>query len=534
MMLKLLLKKQLLEIFQVYFYDAKKNKARSRTSTVMYFVWFILLVFGLLGGIFTFLAVKLCTPLITAGMDWMYFALMGLIAMLLGAFGSVFNTYAGLYLPKDNDLLLSMPIPVSTLVGARLFGVYLMGLLYSVVVILPAIIVYWGIAGVTLPVVLGGFLMTLLISVFVLIISCVLGGMVAKISQKLKHKSLITVLVSLAVIGIYYFVYFKAQSLIQNLLANAAVYGARIKGAVYPVYLFGCIGIGDIRASVIVSAAVAVLFFLMWVLLSRSFLQIATSTGKVIHREYREKHSRQRSIDAALLGREFSRFTASPNYMLNCGLGTFLMPLCAIAVLWKGGELFEMLDAMFAETEGRVMLLLCVVLCGLVSMNFMTAPSVSLEGKSLWLLQSLPVETWRIFRAKIRMQLLLTGLPLLLCIVCMEVVYPIHSTQLLILLLFAGSYVLFMALVGLLFGIKMPTLTWTNEIMPIKQGGAVIITLLCGFIYMIVLFAGFMLLPGWRLGFGRYMSCFVSANLLLSVYCYLWLRKKGVACFSAL
>lgn len=109
-------------------------------------------------------------------------------------------------------------------------------------------------------------------------------------------------------------------------------------------HLPGCIGIGDIRASVIVSVAVAVLFFLMWVLLSHSFLQIASSTGKVIHREYREKHNRQRSIDAALLGREFSRFTASPNYMLNCGL---------------------------------------------VSMNFMTAPSVSLEGKSLWLLQSL-------------------------------------------------------------------------------------------------------------------------------------------------
>ena len=107
-------------------------------------------------------------------------------------------------------------------------------------------------------------------------------------------------------------------------------------------------------------------------------------------------------------------------------------------------------------------------------------------------------------------------------------------TQLLILLLFAGSYVLFMALAGLLLGIKMPTLTWTNEIMPIKQGGAVIITLLCGFIYMIVLFAGFMLLSGWRLGFCRYMSCFIGVNLLLSVYCYLWLRKKGVARFSAL
>lgn len=121
-MLKLLLKKQLLEIFQVYFYDAKKNKARSKASTAMYFALFILLVFGLLGGIFTFLAAKLCTPLIEAGMDWMYFALMGLIAVLLGAFGSVFNTYAGLYLPKDNDLLLSMPIPVSALVGHNCSG----------------------------------------------------------------------------------------------------------------------------------------------------------------------------------------------------------------------------------------------------------------------------------------------------------------------------------------------------------------------------------------------------------------------------
>ena len=247
-MLKLLLKKQLLEIFQVYYYDAKKNKARSKVSTVLHFLLFALLVFGLLGGIFTFLAVRLCTPLLAAGMDWLYFALMGLISVWLGAFGSVFNTYAGVYLPKDNDLLLSMPIPVSALVGARLAGVYLMGLLYSAIVILPAVLVYWVTAGVTLPAVLGGLLLTLLISVFVLIISCMLGWMVARISQKLKHKSLITVLVSLAVFCLYYFVYFKAQTMIQQLLTNAAVYGAQIKGTAYPVYLFGSVGVGDVRA----------------------------------------------------------------------------------------------------------------------------------------------------------------------------------------------------------------------------------------------------------------------------------------------
>ena len=54
-----------------------------------------------------------------------------------------------------------------------------------------------------------------------------------------------------------------------------------------------------------------------------------------------------------------------------------------------------MLDAMFAETAGSVPLLLCVVLCGSASMNFMTAPFISLEGKSLWLLQSLSIDIWK-------------------------------------------------------------------------------------------------------------------------------------------
>ena len=70
---------------------------------------------GVLGGMFAMLAKILCAPLHAAGLGWLYFAMMGLIAVLLGAFGSVFTTYSTLYLAKDNDLLLSLPIPVSVL-----------------------------------------------------------------------------------------------------------------------------------------------------------------------------------------------------------------------------------------------------------------------------------------------------------------------------------------------------------------------------------------------------------------------------------
>ena len=533
-MLKLLLKKQLFEIFRSYFYDAKKNKARSRLATTLYIGLFVLLMAGILGGIFTLLAVKLCGPLAAAGLDWLYFALTGGIAVLLGAFGSIFNTYAGLYLPKDNDLLLSMPVPVPSLVAARLSGVYLMGLMYSAVVILPAVIVYWVTVGVTASAVLGGLVLTLLISLVVLVLSCALGWVAAKISRKLRHKSFVVVLASLVFIGLYYFIYFKAQSVFQDLLANAGTYGAQIRSRAYPLYLFGSVGAGDGMAMLAVTAAVAALCGLMWVLLSRSFLRIATSSGKQTHRKYREAAARQRSVDGALLSREFAHLAASPSYMLNCGLGTFLMPLCALAMLWKGSGLFAVLEDMFSETAGSVPLLLCVVLCGFASMNFMTAPSISLEGKSLWLMQSLPVEPRRVFRAKIRMQLLLTTLPMLLCVLCAAIVHPFTPAGLLLTLLFALSYTLFMALLGLFLGVKMPNLCWTNELMPIKQGAPVMISLFVGLGYAVVLFAGFVLLPGWMLGFSGYVGIFVGMNLLLCGCISLWLQKKGTARFAAL
>ena len=244
-MLKILVKKQLTEIFRSYFYNPKNNKSRSKAAVAGYIALFVVLMAGVLGGMFTMLALGLCGPLAAVGMDWLYFALMGLLAVLLGAFGSVFNTYSGLYLAKDNDLLLSMPIPVDTLMASRLLSVYLMGLMYSAVVIVPTVIVYWAVAPVTAGAVLGGVLLVLLISVFVLTLACALGWVVAKISLRLKHKSFVTVLVSLVFFGGYYFFYFKAQTLIEDLLANAAVYGERIRGAAYPLYLFGRVGAGD-------------------------------------------------------------------------------------------------------------------------------------------------------------------------------------------------------------------------------------------------------------------------------------------------
>lgn len=84
-MLKLLVKKQLTEIFRAYIYDAKKNRARSKAATVGYIVFFVLLMVGVIGGMFTVLSLTMCRSMAEAGMSWFYFAIMGLMAILLGA-----------------------------------------------------------------------------------------------------------------------------------------------------------------------------------------------------------------------------------------------------------------------------------------------------------------------------------------------------------------------------------------------------------------------------------------------------------------
>ena len=532
-MLKTLLKKQMAEIFRTYLYDAKKNRKRSTASVILFFAMFVLLMVGVVGGMFTFLSIAICGPFAEAGMNWLYFTLMGLLAVFLGAFGSVFNTYAGLYLSKDNDLLLSMPIPVRTILTARLLSVYLMGLMYSGMVILPAAVVYWFVVPLTAGAVVGSLLLVFLISLIVLILSCALGWVVAKISLKLKNKSFITVLISLVFIGAYYFFYFKAQEMIQTLILNAAAYGEKIKGAAYPLYLFGRTGTGDWLAMLAVAAVVLALFALTWAVLARSFLKIATSTGHTKRTRYRETAARVRSPFRALLGKEFRRFGSSSAYMLNCGFGTLFLPVGGIALLWKGGRLFSNLNEIFDGSTGAIPVLVTAVVCMLAAMNFMVVPSVSLEGKNLWQLQSLPVKPWQVLRAKLAVQLTLTGIPALFCVVCFAVVYPCSPVQLVLMLAEAALFTALADCFGLVLGLKMPNLTWTNELAPIKQSFSVFAAMLGGWIYALAVGGGYFLLRRW-LGAELYLALAVLVTAALTALCYAWLRGKGSRTFAAL
>ena len=216
--------------------------------------------------------------------------------------------------------------------------------------------------------------------------------------------------------------------------------------------------------------------------------------------------------------------------MLNCGLGTLMLPIAGVLLLVyqaKIRDLELLLGAEFAS------LLLIAAVCLLASMNDMAAPSVSLEGKSLWLAQSLPVKPWQVLRAKLAVHLTLTGVPAAVCYVLLAFAHPFSAAELLLGAVLIAGYVLLMASFGLFVGLKMPNLHWTNEITPIKQGGAVMLALFSGFAYVALIVVGYLLL-GSKIGLTAYLAAFAALTLLLAALLLRWLHKTGCRIFASL
>lgn len=533
-MLKVLLKKQMLEINRSFFYNPKEGKMRSKLASTVYIVFYVLLMVGIMGGIFTMLSLSMCSVFAEAKLGWLYFIIMSAIAIALGTFGSVFNTFSGLYKAKDNDLLLSLPIPAHCIMASRLLGVYLMGLMFSAVVMVPAVVVYLFTVPITLKVVIGSVGLVILVSFIVLVLSCLLGWIVAKISNKLKNKSFITVFVALVFFAAYYLFFLKASELLNKLIAAAVTIGTKIKGEVYPLYLFGRAGEGDMLALLATAAIIVVLMAAIWVVLSHGFIKIATASEENANKIHRENYKmRVNSLFKAMLGKEFARFTSSPNYMLNCGLGTVLLPVAGVLLLIKGKSVVSMLSMALQINSDFIAILFICALCALASMNDMTSPSVSLEGKSIWIAQSLPITTWQILKAKLAVQILLTAIPMLICCVCAVIVFKPNIILGIFMFVMPMAYMLLSACFGLFMNLLRPNLTWTNEIAPIKQSMAALCALFGGWVYSLV-FVGLFYLLRHSFNAGVYLLCFTVLTCTLIYVLVYWLKHRGTKIFASL
>ncbi len=249
-----------------------------------------------------------------------------------------------------------------------------------------------------------------------------------------------------------------------------------------------------------------------------------------VKKKYVKVKSKAKGARSALLRREFKRFTSSSAYMLNCGLGILIVPALGIVALIKA-DAIRSLISMLGLSDGAVMLVACAALCLTSSMNDMTAPSVSLEGKNIWIAQSLPVSPWDVLMAKLKMYLILSEIPVLFTAACLIISLELNLVSSIITIAVPFLFVLFMGIFALALNLKSPNLSWTNEVVPIKQSFSVFIAIFGGWAIVVGLGALYFALDvsptAYALLCGAVIA--IAACVLL-----VWIKKRGTRIFSEL
>lgn len=528
-MLKALLKKEWLETRALFLLDKKKGKKRNPFAVAGLC---FLLLYALVGaGVMIWsLCDMLCEPLAVSGLSWVYFAFASIFATGLACIGSVFAAKSKLFEAKDNETLLSMPLPTWKILFSRMISLYILTFFCYALVFIPALVKYFTVVGFSVSAFLCGFALVLFVPFALLALCSLVGWAVAWLSSRLPLKNLLTTVAFLGFMVLYFLFMAKVNEYLAFVIANGEQVGASIRGKLYPFWKLGLAACGDFVSLGIVIALSAGLFALVFCILQSTFISVVTHKRGTRKKKYKLEGVKSAPVDAWLVKKELLRFFKNPMLFLNAGMGTVLSLVLAVVALFNGslGETLKNLVPI-----GEVCSLVAVILCFIVTSNIFTSASISLEGENLWILRSFPVSVGLIFRGKIFAHCLLTVLPAsLACIsVCAVFKLPLFASFLIWILLLSVGFLC--ACLGLLINLKLPNLQWTNEMAAVKQSVASIVAMFAGWgISLLVL-------GGWFL-FKKVMAieAFLGLMILLfigaSVGVCAWLKGKGKAAFEKL
>lgn len=474
-MLKVLLRLRL-NMLGSWITGITRKKGKQSKGAVIGFTALMIYALGALGFLFYHIFDTVGGAFHVFGLDWLYFALAGVFAFGLMFIGSVFTAKAQLFDARDNDLLFSLPLTGGEILISRLFMLAVIDLVLELLVLVPAAFVWSRIADFS-P--MGG--LSFVISVFSLLLlalalAALFGWIISLITARIQgNKTLVTTLLSLVFIGVYFYCSFNMNQLLMDMAADPSG-AAKSLSAVAPLYWMAkAIAEGSLQYLLLSLLVPVALFAVTYFLLSRSLLKISTVKTGTKKAAKEEKAGAAVSPKKALFLREAKRLFSCPGYLLNAGLGMFMAPIAAVVLVIKGQDLAAL--SAIPEFGSYFQLVLLAGICAVAFMILVTVPSVSLEAKTLWVARSLPVETRDILKAKLNLHRVVGILPLLVLSLTVVVLFRPTALNTVLILVLPALLVEFTGLVGLLSDINHPIFDWTNETQAVKSAPSALITL---------------------------------------------------------
>ncbi|MGI6546339.1 MAG: hypothetical protein ACOX2M_07965 [Fastidiosipilaceae bacterium] len=533
-MLKALVKSRFASMFSSMFRSRRVKQKRGPLIKALIGLFTVYIVFMLLLSVGSMFGVVL-PPLRAAGLDWLYFALAAVLTFGITFISGIFMTQSELYEATDNELLLAMPVPPRLILISRLLTLLVMEYFFEALIALPVAVVYWTSAPATPTGILFFILAFLFLPLMTLALASFMGWLLALLSTHVRRKSLIITLVSLAMMFAYMMIIMRMNRYIEYLIYHGAQVGEAVRRVFLPAYLLGvAIAEGHLLSLLGFIAFSVVSFGVCYLVLSVNFLRIVTlrpGTRKVGYKERPLKPGGQRR---ALILKEIKYFLSKPIYILNASLGAIVSLILPLAALFNRDlprRLFLRGMGILPRESGPILIAL---LCLMAGTNLVSAPSISLEGKRLWILQSSPIRGGDVLLAKAGAHLLICLPPTLFASLVFSLTMGYDSAMVILLWLVPAAMTAFQALFGVAVNLRFPKFDWINETVPIKQSLSTFLAMFGGM--TIVIGAGVLYLFALAqiIDVRLYIALCGAALLAISAGLLIYLKTKGEKEFAAL
>ena len=504
-MLKSLLRVRFAALLAAFTGQSRKRGRQTKGKAVGYA---LLMLYCFCAFVFLFYSSfsQLAEAFFPAGLGWLYFAMFAIMAFALMFIGSVFTAKSQLFEAKDNELLLSMPVRPGLILLSRMAAMLAMNFVFELVVALP---------------------------LFALAVSCLFAWLISLLTSRMRNTTVITMVLSVVFLLAYFVFCFRMNTYVTQLAANGQAIAGALGAALPLVWLGRAAAEGNLACLGLTLLWTILPFALAYVLLARSFIRIVTTNRGQIRVRYEKKAMRASSQDAALYRRELARLTSSSGYMLNAGLGlVFELALAVLAVV-KRQELLTVFQVMPAlkQALAPILLLAGMLVSGMV---FFTASSVSLEGKSYWIVRSMPVPTKKVLRAKLNLSNSLSAGPALLMMLVCALVLGLPAVEVILLLACQLLFVLLSADIGLMEDLRHCNLDWINETQAAKQGAGVVLTMLIVWGFVLAVGAVYFALLAIVLTTPVFLALVLALLAALYALTQHWLATRGVRRFESI
>lgn len=501
----------------------KKKRAVSGVGAVLVIAFLALY----LSGVYSSMLVDVLAPI---GMEVLVFIFMGIGAVAGGLLFTTFAVKGVVFGGRDNDLLLALPVSTTMLMVSRVVAIYFENLVFSFFMMVPA--------GVVCAIHAGGgagygaaFWARLVLAALGLplldtALSVLLGALAAFLSSKLSRgKVLGQNLVIAAYIVLMFWFGLRLNSMLRALTADAAGVKSGMAWAA-PIVWMGDGIMGDWGRLGLFLACCVVPFALMVLILGKVYRKAVTAfRAQSARGDYRLGQQRFAGQTRALLRKEARRFFGTPMYFWNAGLGLLMLLALGAAAVVKAPALRELVGRM---GPGVPVVPLCAALVGFcLSTCIIAAPSVSLEGKYLWILREAPVGEGRIVRIKTGFQLLLSLPCTVIAVALLSLALGLAAWEWGVLLSAAVLFAVGQAAFSMLMGLTFPKLDAANETVVVKQSMASMLAMLVPMTALAA--AGLAWYAGSRLGPAVGYAAALGLLLVLSGVCVGILARRGGA-----